>query len=71
MWSRIKAFFKGSETIFWARLQVFLGGLAGVVVFFDPSLLSPVLPADWLPWVVFANGIATEYLRRRRADDLG
>ena len=71
MWSRIKSFFSGSETIFWARLQVLLGALAGAVVFFDPGLLAPVLPADWLPWVVFANGIATEYLRRRRAPDLG
>lgn len=68
MWSRIKTFFKHSETIFWARLQMVIGAVAAIIVYFDPGLLAPVLPAGWLPWVVVANGIATEYLRRRRAD---
>ena len=68
MWSRIKTFFKHSETIFWARLQMVIGAVAAIIVYFDPGLLAPVLPAGWLPWVVVANGIATEYLRRRRAN---
>lgn len=68
MWSRIKTFFKHSETIFWARLQMVIGAIAAIIVYFDPGLLAPVLPAGWLPWVVVANGIATEYLRRRRAN---
>lgn len=71
MWERIKTFFADSEVIFWARLQLALGGLAAAVTYFDPGLLAPILPVEWLPWVVFANGIATEYLRRRRATDLG
>lgn len=71
MWERIKTFFADSEVIFWARLQLVLGGLAATITYFDPGLLAPILPAEWLPWVVFANGIATEYLRRRRATDLG
>lgn len=70
MWERIKDFFGGSETIFWARLQVAAGALAAAITYFDPGLLAPVLPVDWLPWVVFANGIATEYLRRRRDPEL-
>lgn len=70
MWSAIKSFFKDSETIFYARLQMFLGGLAAIITYFDPQMLAPVLPVEWLPWVIIANGIATEYLRRRRADDL-
>lgn len=66
MWNRIRSFFGDSETIFWARVQVLLGAVAGAITYFDPGLLAPVLPADWLPWVVFANGLATEYLRKRR-----
>lgn len=66
MWDRIKTFFRDSETIFWARLQVFVGLAAQVVTFVDPSVLAPVLPADWLPWALVLNGVGTEYLRRRR-----
>lgn len=68
MWGRIKSFFMDSETIFWARLQVLAGAAAGLVAFFDPSLLAPILPTEWMPWAIFANGVATEYLRRRRAN---
>ena len=70
MWTHIKAFFGNSETIFWARVQTVVGSVAAAVTFFDPSLLAPVLPADWLPWAIVANGIATEYLRRRRDGSL-
>ncbi len=70
MWNRIKALFSGSETIFWARLQMALGALAAAVTFFDPQLLAPILPGEWLPWAIVANGIATEYLRRRRDETL-
>lgn len=70
MWERIKNFFGDSETIFWARVQVAIGAIAAAVTYFEPSLLAPVLPAGWLPWVVVANGLATEYLRRRRDPDM-
>ncbi|MCX8572868.1 hypothetical protein [Aminobacter sp. MET-1] len=66
MWSRIKHFFKDSETIFWARLQAAVGAVAVAVTYVDPSVLQPVIPADWFPWVLVANGVMTEYLRRRR-----
>lgn len=72
MWSKVKAWFKDSETIFYARLQV-LGGILLAVV----PTLNPVswLDATLTPtqrWVTaisaIANGLITEYLRRRRAD---
>jgi len=66
MWNRIKAFFRDSETIFWARLQAFLGVAGAAVTYVDPSVLQPVLPPEWFPWLLVANGLLTEYLRRRR-----
>lgn len=71
MWTSIKSFFRDSETLAWARLQVALGVIAGALTFIDPSLLAGVLPAEWFPWVLLLNGLATEYLRRRRDDQLG
>lgn len=70
MWSRIKSFFKDSETLAYARLQTALGLIAGVLTYVDPSLLAAILPAEWFPWFLILNGLATEYLRRRRATDL-
>ncbi len=70
MWMRIKRFFRDSETIAWARLQLFFGALAAVLTYVDPAVLRPVLPPEWLPWLLVANGIATEYLRRRRDETM-
>ncbi|WEX10265.1 hypothetical protein [Chelativorans sp. AA-79] len=70
MWQRIKNFFLDSETIFWARLQSFIGVLATVLVAIEPTMIAPYLPPAWVPaWFIF-NGFATEYLRKRRAADL-
>ncbi|ODT13499.1 MAG: hypothetical protein ABS35_37720 [Kaistia sp. SCN 65-12] len=69
MWQRIKKLFRDSETIFWARLQAALGVAAVAVTYVDPAVLRPVLPSDWFPWLLVANGVFTEYLRRRRAGD--
>lgn len=68
MWQRIKAFFNDSETIFWARLQTLLGTLAVMATYTDTALISPLLPAEILPWFLLGNGVATEYLRRRRTE---
>lgn len=68
MWTRIKNFFAGSETIFWARLQAFIGVVAGIVTYVDPQVLAPVIPSEWFPAFLVVNGILTEFLRRRRAD---
>lgn len=70
MWSRIKRFFKDSETIFWARLQTVLGAVAMAVTYVDPSVLQPVIPSGWFPWLLVINGVLTEYLRRRRETSL-
>lgn len=70
VWQRIKRFFKGSETIFWARLQAALGVVAGVITYVDPTVLQPILPPEWFPWLLVVNGLLTEYLRRRREKDL-
>lgn len=71
MWNRIKAFFMDSETIAWARLHVLLGFLCAAITAIDPSLLQPMLG----PWAFVAylalNGLATEFLRRRRDPALG
>ncbi|MDW6020226.1 hypothetical protein SAZ10_00455 [Mesorhizobium sp. BAC0120] len=70
MWQRIKAFFSDSETIFFARLQAAAGIAAAVMTYVDPQVLAPVIPTAWFPLFLVANGIAMEYLRRRRATDL-
>lgn len=70
MWSKIKAFFADSETIFWARLQAAIGVVASIVTYVDPQVLAPVIPGEWFPYFLVVNGVLTEFLRRRRADDL-
>lgn len=71
MWEKIKAFFLSSETIFWARLNALTGALATAATFIDPSLLQSLLTPQTFAIYVLVNGVATEYLRRRRAPNLG
>lgn len=68
MWTAIRRFFKDSETIFWARLQVLVAFIVGIVTFVDPSLVAAVIPVEWVPAWLLISGIATEWLRRRRSD---
>jgi len=70
MFEHIKTFFKDSEVLFWARLQTVLGIIAAIVTYTDPSVLQPVMPAEWFPLLVLANGVFTEYLRRRRDKEM-
>lgn len=70
LWQRIRAWFKDSETIAWARIQAALGIVAGIVTYVDPSVIQPIVPPDWFPWLLVANGLLTEYLRRRRENGL-
>lgn len=70
MWKKIKEFFSDSETIFWARLQAAVGIVAVIVTYVDPGYLAPFLPPEWFPWLVLANGVLTEYLRRQRDPEL-
>lgn len=49
----------GSETIWWARIQI----VAGVLL---SSNLAPIIPLAWLPWYTLINGVVTEIARRMR-----
>lgn len=73
-WQRTKTCFKekwlsarGLWTVYFARFQVFLGILIGVLVATD---LSPLIrDPKWLAvWLIVA-GILTEYLRKRRREN--
>lgn len=78
MWNRIKTFFKDSETIFFARLQMLIGFAAGAAGAMDWGPLVGLASGGGfdkgqlisLAVVLFVQGAATEYLRRLRADDL-
>ena len=70
MWQRIRDFFKDSETIFWARLQAFLGIAAAGLAAVDPSLVQEFLTPKTFAAYVFVNGVVTEIARRLRAKDL-
>jgi hypothetical protein len=75
MWDKIKAWFKRSETIFWARLQVLLGAIVASVMALanDPNIadaIKTVLKPEYVPYYVIGFGLLTEILRRRRATDL-
>ena len=70
LWQRVKRFFADSETIAWARIQAALGIVAGIVTYVDPAVLQPIVPPDWFPVLLVANGVLTEYLRRRRENGL-
>lgn len=73
MWSSIKKWFKGSETIAWARIQAFLGGAANLLTIADPQLVAAVIPPEYVQTLavyMLLNGIASEYLRRRRDPEM-
>ncbi len=67
MWSKIKDWFSRSETIFWARLQMFVGAIWTALVAVD---LAPLLPPKYLTVWLVISGAVTELARRRRATDL-
>lgn len=78
MWTAIKRFFKDSETLFFARLQMLVGFIAGAAGAMDWGPLIGMASNGGfdkgqlisLATVLFVQGAATEVLRRRRADDL-
>lgn len=66
-----KAFFKYSETILLARLQVFSGILFVVIGKTDWTSLSDFVSYKqtmWLAFLLIVNGLMTEYARRRNSD---
>ncbi len=75
-WERTKAFFKRSETIFYARIQALAGFVLAVLGSMDWSQLKTwdfTTPKQiaWLGIGLVINGIVTEVLRRRnmKVDD--
>jgi hypothetical protein len=68
MWQRIRKFFKDSETIFWARLQMLIAAIITVLATIDPSIFSSYVPAGYLPIYIFVSGVITEMARRARAN---
>ena len=75
MWTKIKTWFKDSETIFFARLQMVVGAVvAGLMALAnDPSVsdaIKSIMKPEYVPYYVIAFGVVTEILRRRRATDL-
>jgi len=74
MWDDIKDWFKDSETIFIARLKVFLGAVVQVLTQTDFTQfgLSPhwVLALQIFSAYLIADGLGGEWARRRRATDL-
>lgn len=71
LWERIRSFFKSSETIAWARFNVVFGFAATALTFVDPNLVAGLLPPQWVGGFFLINGVCVEYLRRRRAPNLG
>jgi len=70
MWNTIRAWFKDSETIAWARLQMLGGAVLAVIATTDPSLFNHYIPERWLPLYVLGAGVITEVARRVRAKDM-
>lgn len=66
----LKKWFKDSESIFLARLTVFVGALATAITFVEPSVLAPIIPSAWYPFALVAYGLAAEWLRRRRDESM-
>ena len=70
MIAAFRKWIKDSETIAWARLQVLVGLVLGVLTALDPNLIGAVLPEKWVPFWFLFSGIVTEVARRNRAKDL-
>lgn len=73
LWTKIKKYFKDSETIFLARLQVVVGAISTYFVWFSTSpemteAFKNLLQPKYIPFYVLGLGFLTEYLRRRRSD---
>ena len=73
---KIKAWFKNSVTILWARVLTLGGALLAFVpnLTGDPQIndaIHAILKPAYLPWYVIAIGVITELARRRTAGKVG
>jgi hypothetical protein len=62
MWDSIKAWFRSSLTIAWARLLSVGGLVLGVLQAVD---ITPAIPPQYWPYYLVAIGVFTELARRR------
>jgi hypothetical protein len=72
MWHKLKAAFRHSVTILWARIVALAGLLlaTGQSLIADPNVNDAVraaLKPDYIPYYVIAIGLVTELCRRRTA----
>ena len=72
MWDKIKAWFKHSVTILWARVMTLGGAVLAALVSLssDPNVgaaIHSVLQPKFIPYYVIAIGLVTELARRRTA----
>ena len=72
MWLRLKAAFRHSLTILWARVVALAGLLlaSGQALIADPNAsdaIRALLKPDYIPYYVIAIGLITELCRRRTA----
>lgn len=70
MWDKIKAWFKHSLTILWARAVALVGVAlaAGEALLADPNVtgaIQSLLQPKFIPYYVIAIGLVTELARRR------
>lgn len=61
-WEKVKAWFKDSTTIAWARMQVLFAAIWAVLLSTD---LAPLLSQKWLTGWLVLSGLVTELTRRR------
>lgn len=61
-WDKVCAWFKDSATIVWARAQLLLAAVWGVLVTVD---LTPILSQKWITVWLIISGTVTELTRRR------
>src|SRR5581483_1586219 len=72
LWDKIKAWFKHSLTILWARIVALAGLLlaCGQALLADPNVTGAIqtaLQPKFIPYYVIAIGLVTELARRRTA----
>ena len=74
MWDKIKAWFKHSVTILWARAMTLGGAVLATLLSLtsDPNVggaIQSVLQPKFIPYYVIAIGLITELARRRTVRD--
>lgn len=72
MWDKIKAWFKNSVTILWARAMTLGGAVLATLLSLsaDPNVsgaIQSMLQPKFVPYYVIAIGLITELARRRTA----